>query len=160
MPKCHFIIFLIEIQLIYSAVLVSGIQQSDSNTHTHTVVVVQLLTCVQLLTTPWPAAHQAPLSSAISQNLLKFMSTESVTLSNHLILYRPLPLLPSNFPSIRVFSSESVLPIKFPGGSEVKASASNAGDLGSIPGSGRSPGEGNGNPLQYSCLENPMDREA
>jgi len=43
-----------------------------------------------------------------------------------------------------------------PGGSEVKASARNAGDLGSIPGSGRSPGEGNGNPLQYSCLENPM----
>ena len=45
----------------------------------------------------------------------------------------------------------------FPGGSEVKVSASNAGDLGSIPGSERSPGEGNGNPLQYSCLENPMD---
>ena len=45
----------------------------------------------------------------------------------------------------------------FLGGSEVKASACNVGDLGSIPGSGRSPGEGNGNPLQYSCLENPMD---
>ena len=45
----------------------------------------------------------------------------------------------------------------FPGGSEVKASACNAGDLGLIPGSERSPGEGNGNPLQYSCLENPMD---
>ena len=45
----------------------------------------------------------------------------------------------------------------FPGGSDDKASAYNAGDLGSIPGSGRSPGEGNGNPLQYSCLENPMD---
>ena len=45
----------------------------------------------------------------------------------------------------------------FPGGSEVKASASDAGDPGLIPGSGRSPGEGNGNPLQYSCLENPMD---
>ena len=45
-------------------------------------------------------------------------------------------------------------------GSEVKASASNVGDPGSIPGSGRSPGEGNGNPLQYSCLENPMDGEA
>ena len=45
----------------------------------------------------------------------------------------------------------------FPGGSEFKASFCNAGDLGSIPGSGRSPGEGNGNPLQYSCLENPMD---
>ena len=45
----------------------------------------------------------------------------------------------------------------FPGGLAGKASARNAGDLGSIPGSGRSPGEGNGNPLQYSCLENPMD---
>ena len=45
----------------------------------------------------------------------------------------------------------------FPGSSDGKASAYNAGDLGSIPGSGRSPGEGNGNPLQYSCLENPMD---
>ena len=45
-------------------------------------------------------------------------------------------------------------------GSEGKASACSAGDLGSIPGSGRSPGEGNGNPLQYSCLENPMDRDA
>ena len=48
----------------------------------------------------------------------------------------------------------------FPGGSEVKASACNAGDLGSIPGSRSSPGERNGNPLQYSCLENPMDRGA
>ena len=48
----------------------------------------------------------------------------------------------------------------FPGGSEVKASAYNTGDPGSIPGFGRSPGEGNGNPLQYSCLENPMDRGA
>ena len=48
----------------------------------------------------------------------------------------------------------------FPGGTEVKASACNLGDLGSIPGSGRSPGKGNGNPLQYSCLENPMDRGA
>ena len=46
----------------------------------------------------------------------------------------------------------------FPGGSEVKVSACNSGDLGSIPGSGRSPGKGNGNPLQYSCLENSMDR--
>ena len=45
----------------------------------------------------------------------------------------------------------------FSGGSDGKGSACNAGDLGSIPGLGRSPGEGNGNPLQYSCLENPMD---
>ena len=48
----------------------------------------------------------------------------------------------------------------FPGGSEVKTSACNEGDLSSIPGLGRSPGEGNGNPLQYSCLGNPLDRGA
>ena len=47
----------------------------------------------------------------------------------------------------------------FPGGSDCKESTCNAGDPGSIPGSGRSPGEGNGNPLHYSCLENSMDRE-
>ena len=47
--------------------------------------------------------------------------------------------------------------IGFPGGSDSKASACNVGDLGLIPGSGKSPGEGNGNPLQYSCLDNPMD---
>ena len=50
--------------------------------------------------------------------------------------------------------------LDFPGGSDGKASVYNVGDLGLIPGSGRSPGEGNGNPLQYSCLENPMDRGA
>ena len=50
-----------------------------------------------------------------------------------------------------------IININFPGGSDGKASAYNAGNPGSIPGLGRSPGEGNGNPLQYSCLENPMD---
>ena len=55
------------------------------------------------------------------------------------------------------FRRNGVTLMGFPGGSEVKASASHVGDLGLIPGSGRSPGEGNGNPLQYSCLENPMD---
>ena len=55
---------------------------------------------------------------------------------------------------------ETTLHLGFPGGSEGKASACNAGDPGSIPGSGRSPGEGNGYALQYSCLENPMDRGA
>ena len=50
--------------------------------------------------------------------------------------------------------------VELPGGSVVKNLPGNAGDSGSIPGSGRSPGEGNGNPLQYSCLENPMDRGA
>ena len=49
---------------------------------------------------------------------------------------------------------------RFPGGSDSKASAHNAGDPGSFPGLGRSPGKGNSNPLQYSCLENPMDRGA
>ena len=53
-----------------------------------------------------------------------------------------------------------LLVLDFPGGSDGKASAYNEGDPGSIPGSGRSPGEGNGNPLQYSYLENPMDGEA
>ena len=54
--------------------------------------------------------------------------------------------------------NKSTLPLgDFSGGSDGKASAYNAGDPGSIPGSGRSPGEGNGNPLQYFCLENPMD---
>ena len=50
--------------------------------------------------------------------------------------------------------------LAFPCGSEAKKSAHNAGDLSSIPGLGKSPGEENGNPLQFSCLENPMDREA
>ena len=52
------------------------------------------------------------------------------------------------------------IPLDFPGGSDGKASAYNPGDPGSVPGLGRTLGEGNGNPLQYSCLENPMDRGA
>ena len=62
--------------------------------------------------------------------------------------------------SIQEGRINAIRPLDWACGSEVKASASNAGDLGSIPGSGRSPGEGNGNPLQHSCLENPMDGEA
>ena len=64
--------------------------------------------------TPWTAAHQASLSITNSRNLLKLMPTESVMPSNHLILCCPLLLLPSIFPSIRVFSSESVLHIRWP----------------------------------------------
>ena len=64
--------------------------------------------------TPWTAANQAPLSSTISQSLLKFMSIESVMLSKHLTLCHRSLLLPSIFPSIRVFSSESALCIKWP----------------------------------------------
>ena len=64
--------------------------------------------------TPWITACQAPLSSTISWNLLKFMSIESVMLSNHLIFYLPLLLLPSFPPSIRVFSNELALSIRWP----------------------------------------------
>ena len=69
---------------------------------------VQLLSRVRLLETPWTAACQASLSITISQSLLKFMSIESVMPSNDLLLCRPLLLPPSIFPSIRVFSNESV----------------------------------------------------
>ena len=65
----------------------------------YAVLVVQSLSCVQLFVTPWTAAHQASLSLTISQGLLKLMSIESVTPSNHLILCHPLFLLPSIFPS-------------------------------------------------------------
>ena len=78
--------------------------------------------------TSWTAACQAPLST-FSQGLVKFMFIESTRLSNHL-----------------------------PGGAVVKNPPASAGDMGSIPGSGRSPGEGNGNPLQYAYLENSVDR--
>ena len=75
--------------------------------------VVQLLSRVWFFATPWTAAHQAPLSSTVSRNLLKFMSIESVMLSYHLIFCYPLLLLPTNFPSMRVFSSESALHIRW-----------------------------------------------
>ena len=141
---------------------------------------------------------QSPVSSTISQNLLKFMFIESVTISEHLIPFLPLLVLSSVFPSIRVLSNESTLGVKrtkywsfsfsnspssdysglissridwldfllvqgtlksllqqhnskasmgLPGGSDSKESACNTGDSGSVPGLGRSPGEGNGNPL-------------
>ena len=74
--------------------------------------VVKLLSHFQLFATPWTAACQASLSFTISQILLKLLSTESVMPSNHLILCRSLLLLPSIFPSIRVFSNESALHIR------------------------------------------------
>ena len=76
-------------------------------------VVVQSLICVRLFVTLWTAAHQASLSITNSQSLLKLMSIESVMPSSHLILCRPL-LLPSILPSIRVFSNESALCIRWP----------------------------------------------
>ena len=73
---------------------------------------VQSLIRVQVFETPWTAACQASLSITSSWSLLKLMSIESVMPSNHLILHRPLLLPPSIFPSIRVFSNESVLRIR------------------------------------------------
>ena len=73
-----------------------------------------MLSCVRLFVTPWTAACQASLSITNSQSLLKLMSVESVMPSNHLILCRPLLLLPSIFPGITVFSNESALQIGWP----------------------------------------------
>ena len=73
---------------------------------------VQSLSHVQLFATPWTAARQASLSFTISRSLLKFMSIELVMPSNHLILCHPLLLLPSIFPSIKIFSNESALHIR------------------------------------------------
>ena len=77
--------------------------------------------------------------------------------SCHALSFCPTP----NFPKHLIKQFPEHLPQQdFPGGSDGKASVYNAGDLGSIPGLGRSTGEGNGNPLQFYCLENPMDRGA
>ena len=75
---------------------------------------VQLLSCVQLFATPWTAACQASLSITNSQSFLKLMSIESVIPSHHFILCCPLLLPPSIFPSIRIFSNESVLRFRWP----------------------------------------------
>ena len=77
-------------------------------------VCAQLLSRVYLFVTPWTVPHQASLSITNSQSFLKFMSMESVMPFNHLILCHPLLLLPSILPSIRVFSSESVLCTRWP----------------------------------------------
>ena len=82
--------------------------------HTTSNTVVPLLSCIRFLATPWTAAYQPPQSSTIFQNLLKLVAIESVMPSNHLILCRPLLLLPSIFPSIRVSSNESALCIGWP----------------------------------------------
>ena len=80
----------------------------------HIISSVQLLSCVQLFVTLWTAACQASLSITNFRSLLKLMSIESVMSPNHLILCHPLLLLPSFFPSIRVFSNESALRIRWP----------------------------------------------
>ena len=98
-----------------------GLQSMGSKSQTwlqrvnhHHISSVQLLSRVPLFATPWTAVHQASLSITNSWNLLKLMSIESVMPSNHLILCRPLLLPPSIIPSIRVFSSEFVVYIRWP----------------------------------------------
>ena len=90
------------------------LQGNSESTSNNLLSSAQSLSCVWLFATPWIAAHQASLSSTNSQSLLKLMPIESVMPSNHFILCRPLLLSPSIFPSNRVFSSESVLPIRWP----------------------------------------------
>ena len=84
------------------------------------LLIVQLLSCVRFFATPWTAARQASLTT-ISWSLLRLMSTESVMPSNHLVLCRPPLLLPSVFPSIRVFSNERLFAS---GGESIGASVS------------------------------------
>ena len=79
-----------------------------------TVVAVQSLSHVQLFAIPWTASCQASLSFTVSQSLFKLMCIESMMPSNHLVLCHPLLLLPSVFPSIRVFFTESALHIRWP----------------------------------------------
>ena len=139
---------------------------------------VQSLSRVRLFATPWITACQASLSITNSRSLLKLMSIESVMPCNHLILYHPLLLPPSIFPSIRVFSNESALRMRWPKywnfSFNISPSNENSGlisfrmnwlDLLAV--SPRDSQESSptqfksinssGNPLQYSCLENPMD---
>ena len=88
--------------------------ESSKNSATNKLLsIVQSLSHILHFATPWTAAHQASMSFTISQSLLKFMSIESVMPSSHLILCLPLFLLPSIFPSIRIFSSESALRIRW-----------------------------------------------
>ena len=89
----------------------SGEQGSNSAIQ---IAVVQLLSHVRLFATPWIAAHQASLSFTVSQSLFKLMFMESLMPSNHLILCHPRFILPSIFSSIKIFSNESALCIKWP----------------------------------------------
>ena len=92
--------------LAFKSVISNSVFPSTLTRRYHFISSVYLLRCVRLFVTPWSAAHQAFLSITNSQSPLKLMSVEPVMPSNHLILCRPLLLLPSIFPSIRAFSNE------------------------------------------------------
>ena len=98
----------------YTWIILNKFQISHTHKYTYIFVVAQSPSCVWLFATPWTAAHQASLVLTISQSLPKFMAIESVMPSCHLILWCPLLLLPSIFPSIRDFSDESFVHIRWP----------------------------------------------
>ena len=91
-----------------------GTPKETAESDGSTAVVVQLLSLFQFFATLWTAAHQSSLSFTVSRSLLKLMCIELVMPSNHLILCHPLLLLPSIYPSIRVFSNESALRMRWP----------------------------------------------
>ena len=99
---------------IFLTELIPHLKSLKSNGYISLFISVHLLSYVQLFATPWTAAFWASLSFTNSRSLLKLMSIELVMPSNHLILCHPLLLLPSIFPSIRLFSNESVLHIRWP----------------------------------------------
>ena len=136
---------------------------------------VQSLSRVRPSATPWTAARQACLSITNCQSLLKLTSTEAVMPSSHLINNHGSLLFTQNGYSQHPLPRSQLIspppsPLGCPGLDDklchplvaqmVKNLPANTGDGGSVPGLGRAPGEGNGNPLQCSCLENPMDRGA
>ena len=125
----------------------------------------QLLSCIRLLANPWTVAHESSVSMAFSRQ--EYWSGLPFPMPGDL----PDPGIKPTSPALqadslllshlgRVRNSKLTVLWGFHHGSDGKESACNAGDPGLIPGSGRSPGEGNGTPLQCSCLRNPMDREA
>ena len=112
--RCRFTsitsINLIKALVYHTRIAVCCLMMRENSLSCHFVFVFQLLIHVQLFVFPWTAACWTSLSSTMSQGLLKFMSTESVMPCNHLILCLLLVLLPSIFPSIRVFSSVDFIP--------------------------------------------------
>ena len=120
MNNCHCIYLKCYFFSIFYCVYICIAQKLWEEWHAHytiltyMIVVVQLFSCVQLFAAPLTAAHQASLSITISWSLPKLMSMESVRPSSHLVLCHPLLLPPSVFPSIRVFSGESALRIRWP----------------------------------------------
>ena len=118
---------------------------------------MKLLSPAQLFVIPWTVAYQAPLSMGFSRQEYwsGLLCPSPGDLHNPGIEPRSPALQADALPT--ELQGKLVAFLGFPGGSEGKAYACNAGDPGSISELGRSPGEGNGNPRQYSCLENPMD---